>query len=77
MKLYPDDWRIRISTAVGAGTGMAGAMLLGPVVGINGLLPGGLAIIVGIIVGIVLGQLVGRLLFPPSSDRPPDPPPHA
>jgi hypothetical protein len=56
---------------------MAAAMMLGPVVGIEGFLPGGLAIIVAIIVGIVFGQLVGRLLFQPSSGRPPDQPPHA
>ena len=65
MKMYPDDWRIRLTTAVGVAACMAAAMILGPVVGINGFLPGGLAIIVG----IVLGGLVGRLLFRPSSDR--------
>ena len=73
MKMYPDDWRVRITTAVGGGVGMAAAMMLGPVVGIEGLLPGGLAIIVG----IVLGGLVGRLLFQLSSVRPLDHPPHA
>lgn len=67
-----DDWWIRIATAVGAGTGMAGAMLLGPVVGINGFLPGGLGIIVGIIVGILLGRLVGGLLFRTPASFPPD-----
>jgi hypothetical protein len=56
---------------------MAAAMMLGPVVGIDGFLPGGIAIIVAIIVGIVLGQLVGRLLFRPSPGRPSDHPPHA
>lgn len=56
---------------------MAAAMMLGPMIGIEGFLPGGLAIIVAIIVGIVLGQLVGRLLFQPSSGRLPDHPPHA
>ena len=72
MKLYPDDWRIRISTAVGAGIGIAGALLLGPVVGINRFLPGGLPIIVGGIVGILLGRLVGGLLFRPPASGPPD-----
>jgi hypothetical protein len=57
------DWRIRLCTAVGSATFMAGAMLLGPVVGINGFWPGMLAIVVAIIIGIVLGRLVGGLLF--------------
>jgi hypothetical protein len=35
------------------------------------------ALAVAIIVGIVLGRLVGGLLFRPSSDGPPDHPPHA
>jgi hypothetical protein len=77
MKLFPDDWRIRLTSALGAGVCMAAAMMLGPMVGIEGILPGGLAIIVAIVVGSVLGQLVGRLLFQPSSGRPPDHPPHA
>ena len=60
MKMYPDDWRVRLTTAVGVAVCMAAAMMLGPVVGIEGFLPGGLAIIVAIIVGIVLGQLGAR-----------------
>jgi VIT1/CCC1 family predicted Fe2+/Mn2+ transporter len=72
-----DDWRVRITTCVGAATCMAGAMLLGPLVGIHGLWPGMLAVAVAIIVGVVLGQLVGRLLFRPPSGGPQDPPPHA
>ena len=69
MKMYPADWRVRVTTAVAVAACMAAAMMLGPVMGINGFWPGGLTIIVAIIVGIVLGQLVGRLLFRPSSDR--------
>ena len=61
-----DDWRGRITTGVGVAACMAGAMLLGPVVGINGFWPGMLAIAVAIIVGIVLGRLVGGLLFRPN-----------
>jgi hypothetical protein len=49
---------------------MAAAMLLGPVVGIEGFLPGGLAIVVAIVVGTLLGQLVGRRLFQPSTGHP-------
>jgi uncharacterized membrane protein YccC len=72
MKLYPDDWRIRLTSAVAVAACVAAAMMLGPVVGIDGFLPGGLAIIVAGIVGIVLGGLVGRLLFRPSSGGQPD-----
>jgi hypothetical protein len=67
----PTHWR------GGAAVCMAAALMLGPVAGIEGFVPGGLAIIVALIVGIVLGQLVGRLLFRPSAGRPPDRPPHA
>ena len=77
MKLYPDDWRIRLTSAVAVAACLAAAMMLGPVVGIDGFLPGGLAIVVAIIVGIVLGGLVGRLLFRPSSGGPPDHRPHS
>ena len=70
MKLYPDDWRVRLTCAVAVAACMAAAMMLGPVVGIDRFLPGGLAIIVAIVVGIVLGGLVGRLLFRPSDHRP-------
>ena len=75
MKMYPDDWRVRLTTGVVVAACMAAAMMLGPVVGINGFWPGGLAIVVAIIVGIVLGGLVGRLLFRPPSGGPPDHPP--
>ena len=77
VKMYPDDWRVRLTTALGVTVCMAAPLMLGPGVGIEGFLPGGLAIIVAILVGIVLGQLVDRLLFQPSSGRPPDHPPHA
>ena len=76
MKMYPNDWRARLTTAVVIGACMAAAMMLGPMVGIHGFWPGGLSIIVAIIVGIVLGNLVvGRLLFRPSSGGPPEHPP--
>ena len=75
MKMYPDDWRVRLTTALVVGACIAAAKMLGPVVGIHGFLPGGLSIIVAIIVGILLGNLVGRRLFRPSSGGPPDHPP--
>lgn len=77
MKMYPDDWRIRLTSAVAVAICMAAVMILGPAVGIHGFLPGGLAIIVANVVGIVLGGLVGRRLFRPSSDGSPDQRPHA
>lgn len=66
-----DDWRVRIATVVVVAVCMAGAMVLGPVVGIHGFWPGMLAIAVAIIVGIVLGRFLGGLLFRPSSGGPP------
>jgi hypothetical protein len=53
---------------------MGAAMLLGPVVGINGFWPGIVAITVAIVVGSVLGRVVGGMLFRPTGgpvDRPP------
>jgi hypothetical protein len=72
-----DDWRVRISTMVGAAACLAGALVFAPVVGIEGFWPGALAIAVAISVGIVLGRLAGGLLFRPSSGGPPGHPPHA
>ena len=77
MKMYPDDWRVRLTTGVVVAACMFAAMMLGPVFGIRGFWPGILAVVVAIIVGIVLGGLVGRLLFRPPSGGPPDHPPRA
>jgi len=71
MKMYPDDWRVRVTTALAVAACMAAALMLGPELDTKEFWPGGLTIIGAIIVGIVLGQLVGRLLFRPSSNRPP------
>ena len=72
MKIYPDDWRVRLTTGVVAAACIAAAMMLGPVVGIHGFWPRMLAVVVAIIVGNVLGRLVCRLLFRPSSGGPPE-----
>jgi hypothetical protein len=67
-----DDWRIRLTIGLGAAACMAGAMIFGPVVGINGFWPGLLAILVAIVIGIVVGRLVGGMLFQPPAGDPPD-----
>jgi hypothetical protein len=72
-----NDWRVRISGAVGAGAALTLALLLGPVVGIDGLWQGMIAVAVAVTVGTVLGQFVGGLLFRPSSSESPDAPPPA
>jgi hypothetical protein len=75
MRVYPDDWRVRLTTAVLVGACMAAAMKFGPAVGIHGFWPGGLSVIVSILVGVLLGNRVGRLLFAPASADPQDRPP--
>jgi hypothetical protein len=73
MKIYPDDWRNRLTSAVAVAVCMAATMMLGPLVGIDGFWP----VMLAMIVGLVLGGLVGRLLFPPSPGGPSDQPPRA
>ena len=77
MKMYPDDWRVRLTTGVVVAACIAATMILGPVVGIHGLWPGMLAVAVAVIVGNVLGRFVCRVLLRPSSVRPPEQPPNA
>ena len=72
MKMYPDNWRVRLTTGVVAVACIAAALMLGPVVGINRFWPRMLSVVVAIIVGNVLGRLVCRLLFRPSSGGPPE-----
>jgi hypothetical protein len=67
MKMYPNDWRVRLTTAVVICACLLAVKMLGPMVGINGFWPWMLSVIVG----IVLGNLVGRLLFPTPSGGPP------
>lgn len=73
MKLYPNDWRTRVTTAVVIAACLIVVKLFGPMVGIDGFWPWMLAIIVG----ISLGALAGRLLFGASSGRPSDHPLYA
>ena len=70
MKVYPDDWRIRLSGAAGGMAGGAiGLFVVKPLIEVPPGL-GGIAFIALIGVGVVLGQVVGSRLFPPSSGGP-------
>jgi L-cystine uptake protein TcyP (sodium:dicarboxylate symporter family) len=73
MKMYPDDWRNRVFTAVMIAAFMAVGMTFGPMLGIGGFWPTMLAVVVA----IVVGNLLGQRLFRPSSGGPPDHPPSA
>lgn len=68
MKIYPDDWRIRVTTAVVTAVCMAAVMFLGPMVGVEGFMP----YMASILIGILLGQFVSRQLFQSSTGRPPE-----
>jgi hypothetical protein len=67
MKLYPDNWKVRLTTGLVSAACVIAAML---VVGTNRFWPFMLAIIVATIVGNLLGTLVCRLLFGPTSGGP-------
>jgi len=67
IKLFPDDLRVRVTTAVVIAACVAAAFQLGP--RLDGFWPGGLTIILASIAGIVIGPLVGRLLFRPSPPK--------
>lgn len=69
MKMYPQDWRIRLTSAVGVAICMSLAIFLGPNMGVQGLLPGGLIIVAAILVGNLGGLLVGRRIFRMPTDK--------
>jgi len=70
MKMYPDDWRVRLTIWLVVAPCIIAIMIFGPVIGINGFWPTMLAVVVAIIVGNLLGSLVCRLLFrPPEKER--------
>jgi len=68
MKMYPNDWQVRLTTGVVSAICIAAALI---VVGFDRLWPLMLSIVVAIIVGNVLGRLACRLLFRSSSGGPP------
>ena len=77
MKLYSDDWRVRLTGAAGAS--VAGAIALFVVKPMIELPPwlGALAFVGMLTVGTVLGNIIGGRLFKPSSNSSPNLPPRA
>ena len=77
MKMFPDDWPVRLSGAAGGMVGGAvGLFVVKPLIELPVWL-GGFAFVALIGVGVILGNIVGGRLFRPSSGGPPDPPPPA
>lgn len=77
MKMYPNDWRIRLSGAAG---GMVGGVVALFVVKPLIELPvwqGAFAFVAMLSVGTVLGNIVGGRLFRPPCGGPTDHPPSA
>jgi hypothetical protein len=72
MKMYPDDWRDRLTTVVVIAASFAAVKMLWRVIGIHGFWPEILAVVVTIILVTVLGPLICRLLFRSSSGGPPE-----
>ena len=70
MKLYPDDWRVRLTHGVVMLACVAAAWMLGPMVGIN--MKGFWPLMVTIFIAMGIAWLVCRLVFRPSSGGPPD-----
>ncbi|HUP80648.1 MAG TPA: hypothetical protein VM260_19015 [Pirellula sp.] len=71
MKLYPDDWRIRLTGAAGAlVAGVIAMFVVKPMIELptwlGALTFGGIMAI-----GIVFGNIVGRRLFQPSTNSSP------
>jgi hypothetical protein len=67
MKLYPDDWQVKLTAGLVSAACLVAAMML---VGMNRFWPFILSIVVAAIVGNLLGSLVCRLLFGSSSGGP-------
>lgn len=65
MKLYPDDWKVRLTTGLVSSACVFAALMF---VGMNRFWPFMLAIVVATILGNLLGSQVCRLLFRPSSE---------
>ena len=73
MKLYPDDWRVRLTGAVGAlVAGVIALFVVKPMIELPAG-PGALAFAGMMTVGAVLGNIAGGRLFKPSSSSSPKP----
>jgi len=71
MKLYPDDWRVRLTGAAGAFVGGVIALfVVKPMIELPTWV-GGLAFVGMMTVGLVIGNIVGSLLFKPASNSSP------
>jgi hypothetical protein len=67
MKMYPDDWQVKLTTGLVSAACVVAALML---VGMNRFWPFMLSIVVATIVGNLLGSQVCRLLFRSSSGGP-------
>ena len=71
MKLYPDDWRVRLTGAAGAlVAGVIALFVVKPMIVLPTWL-GALAFVGMMTVGVVLGNIVGGQVFKPSSNNSP------
>jgi hypothetical protein len=66
MKLYPDDWPVRLVMGLTSAACIAAAMIFWPAFGIHGFWPDMVAVVVAVIIGNLLGALLCRRLFRPS-----------
>lgn len=66
MKIYPDDWRVRLTGAAGAfAAGVIALFVVKPMIELPAWM-GGFAFVGMMTVGMVLGNIVGGRLFRPS-----------
>jgi hypothetical protein len=71
MKLYPDDWRVRLSGAAGAlVAGVIAMFVVKPMIELPIWL-GAIAFVGMMTVGVVLGNIVGGRFFKPSPNSSP------
>jgi hypothetical protein len=76
MKMYPNDWPVRLCGAAGAMVGgTVGLFVVKPLIELPVWL-GPLAFVALIGLGGILGNIVGVRLFHPSTDKPKDHSPH-
>lgn len=77
MKMYPDDWRVRLTGAAGGMVaGVVALFVVKPMIELP-LWLGPFAFVALMTVGGVLGNIVGGRLFRPPSGGPLDHPPYA